>query len=115
MTVRRTVSCFGGSLGLRAGKRALEVRPRVEWHKGSAVDYIRRQAGFEDALCICIGDDVTDETMFRAFPDHLTVRVGWHAGSAAQYYVEDPVGVRELLDQLSQPARLEPLGVPVTC
>ena len=52
-------------LALRVGNRALEVRPKVQWDKGSALQYIQRKAGPFHA-CVCIGDDRTDETMFRA-------------------------------------------------
>jgi trehalose 6-phosphate phosphatase len=100
MAVRRTLCSFGTVFALRAGKQALEVRPKVEWHKGAAVDYIRRQIQFEDATCVLIGDDVTDETMFRSLPDHISIRVGWHSGSAARFYVDDVAEVQQMLERV---------------
>lgn len=45
------------------GRELLEVRPRSA-HKGSAVEGARRRTG-AGALVLALGDDVTDEDMFR--------------------------------------------------
>ena len=62
--------------GLRSGRAALEIYPRLGWDKGSAVKYIARMLGLERALPICFGDDTTDESMYRALPNGITVNVG---------------------------------------
>lgn len=96
---RRSLGGFGTQLALRVGKMALEVRPRVSWDKGSAVQYIREHAGpFE--LCICIGDDQTDESMFRANRADLNVRVGCSNTSAASHYLAGPNEVAILLSHI---------------
>lgn len=52
---------------MTAGKQVLEVRPRVDWHKGRAVLFLLEQmrppAG---APVLYLGDDRTDEDAFRA-------------------------------------------------
>ena len=50
------------------------------------------------------GDDVTDESMFRAFPDALTVLVGARP-SAAHFSVDSPARFRALLAQLHAASR----------
>jgi trehalose 6-phosphate phosphatase len=108
MAVRRTMGSYGNVFSLRSGRRALEIRPRCDWHKGAAVEYIGQRIGFGGAAQVCFGDDITDEPMFKAFPDALTVRVGWHAGSAARFYVDDTAAVRCALVHVTQ--RLEHRG-----
>lgn len=49
------------------GKCVFEVRPRSDWHKGKAVEYLldALDLGGPDVLPVYIGDDVTDEDAFR--------------------------------------------------
>lgn len=49
------------------GKCVFEVRPRSDWHKGKAVEYLldTLDLGGPDVLPVYIGDDVTDEDAFR--------------------------------------------------
>jgi trehalose-phosphatase len=111
MAVRRAMAPYGNVFSLRAGRRALEIRARCDWHRGAAVEYIVSQIGFRDAAHVCIGDDITDEPMFRTFPNGLTIRVGWHAGSAARYYVDDTAAVRCTLLQIAQQQQNRSVGV----
>ena len=80
----------------------MEVRPRVSWNKGSAVRWMVEQSGNQDAACIFLGDDVTDEDAFQALPEEITVKVGIPQGSNAQYYLYDPGEVRDFLHWLNQ-------------
>ncbi len=77
---------------VRSGKMVFEIRPPVAWDKGKAVLWLmdKWQAGFEDdpAVPWYCGDDATDEDAFRALEKKgLTVVVGAHDDSAAQYYL----------------------------
>jgi trehalose-phosphatase len=65
----------GTAFEVRHGHCVLEVRPRVKWTKGDAVAWIlnRNRAIAEQALCI--GDDDTDEDMFRRVPEAFNIRV----------------------------------------
>ena len=96
---RRALSAGGSQLALRVGNRALELRPKVPWEKGHALEYIREKAGpFEG--CICLGDDTTDESMFRANRDQLNIRIGRSARTAATHYLQDPGEVTILLSHI---------------
>lgn len=96
---RRCLSRFAAHVALRCGNKALEVRPRIAWDKGSALNYIREHQGPFDA-CICIGDDRTDETMFRANPGQFNVRVGLQRPTVADYQVFEPGEVAILLEHV---------------
>ena len=95
VAVRRSLAPFAGEFGLRAGKKALEIHPRVGWNKGQAVNWLREASGI--ASCICIGDDRTDETMFRECSGAISVVVGRSQFTAAQFRVDSPAEVEELL------------------
>jgi len=107
-TARRRIGAFGPKLALRMGNRALEIRPKVEWDKGTALRYIQQGAGPFDA-CICLGDDRTDESMFRANLEQLNISVGRPRGTVANHYLSDSADVTVLLshiaDVCSSPAR----------
>lgn len=53
------------SLRKTHGKKVFEVRPRLDWHKGRAVEWILRALG-PDHAPVYLGDDATDEDGFRA-------------------------------------------------
>lgn len=85
----------------REGKRVWEVRPKVPWGKGDAALHMLR--GFSRALPIVIGDDVTDEDMFKALQRKgITIRVGRSKKSYARYYLKSPADVRRFLEYLSE-------------
>jgi len=72
--VHETVATAAGALpGLRRaeGRKVIEVRPDVDWDKGTAFQFLRDtlepQIGTPPALFI--GDDVTDEDAFRVLRD----------------------------------------------
>jgi trehalose 6-phosphate phosphatase len=79
---------------LRSGHAALEITPRLAWDKGAALQYLRQKLELEDALTICLGDDTTDESMFRAVQDGVTIRVGRTSHTEAAYCM--PGGVDEV-------------------
>lgn len=99
LAATRSLSVFGSRFALHAAKRALEIRPSVQWDKGAALEYIRERAGPFDA-CICLGDDRTDESMFLANSGQLNVRVGRSTESTADCYVSDPREVATLLSHV---------------
>lgn len=85
-----------GGFALRAGKRALEIRPKIEWDKREAVRYISEAAGPFD-VTICLGDDRTDETMYEPVEGRYSVKVGCDQPTRAAYYLLDPGEVAILL------------------
>jgi len=91
---------FQGSVELHSGKKIFEVRPKVDWNKGKAVEWILRQLDIDGTLAICIGDDKTDEDMFRALPSSLSIKVGSEP-TAARYRVSDTNEVRIILHEMA--------------
>lgn len=85
------------------GKKVLEIRPRLSWDKGAALDYIRRR--ISPAPCVVfIGDDVTDEAAFgRLRPHDLGIRVGKRPGSKATHYLRRQSEVNPLLKRFLKP------------
>jgi len=102
--VRRVVETAMASAGhpfrMTQGDQVYEIRPEMEWNKGSAVAWIKQQAGQPDALLVYVGDDATDEDVFAAFPEAITVKVADPAETAANYRLEGPADVRRFLDWL---------------
>jgi trehalose 6-phosphate phosphatase len=63
------------------GKKVLEVRPKVDWHKGRAADFLLERFSPEPGTpVIYVGDDVTDEDAFRALRE-------WSGGTGEGVYV----------------------------
>ncbi len=91
--------------GLRVtgGRKVIELRPDVDWDKGTALAWIRdRIAGTGRTLPIYIGDDLTDEDAFDAIRLSgvgICVRHEEDGGrpTAATFTLNNPIEVRELL------------------
>ena len=103
--VRRAFEQQSQGLRLTTGKRVIEVRPDVDWHKGKALLFIMRaieQARGARMLPMFVGDDKTDEDAFRVVPaDGVAVLVGEPGGdTAATSYVRAPDEVVALLERL---------------
>jgi trehalose-phosphatase len=94
------ISRWHNNFLLRTGKKTCEIRPRVDWHKGSAVHWIIARLGQESALSTYIGDDVTDEDAFAALPEGITVKVGDFAKTAAAFHLASPAEVGKFLHWL---------------
>lgn len=97
-------------LRVTEGKKILEVRPRVDWHKGKAVEFLLDH--FEPGPgvpVLYLGDDVTDEDAFRLFRetgrgDGILVTDSAPGVTAATAYVRDPAEVADLLGTLASRA-----------
>jgi trehalose 6-phosphate phosphatase len=81
------------------GAMVWEVLPHEIQGKGGAVRELLSELP-QGTPAICIGDDGTDESAFRALGDQITVRVGKPQGSAAKYYVRDPGEVIRFLSRI---------------
>lgn len=102
------VASRAAAAGLRPrwGRRVLEIRPPVDWDKGSAVRELVAEAGFRRALYA--GDDTTDLDAFRGLdPLELAVRVAVVSdeappglAAAADIVVESPDELAALLERL---------------
>lgn len=86
------------------GKEVLELRPNVDWDKGTAllslIDTL--YADSSKVLPVYIGDDDTDEDAFRAVSDSgIAIAVGTEKRrTAALYALRDPDEVARLLHEL---------------
>ena len=90
----------GSPADVLEGHRVLEIRPGGV-NKGLPVQHIVSKAAGRTVV-MAIGDDRTDEDMFRALPiTGVSVRVG-ATPSAARYHVPAPSVVRTLLEDLCQ-------------
>ncbi len=90
---------------LTTGDKVYDIRPRVYWHKGSAVHWIRERLGKQDALTVYLGDDATDEDAFAALPDGITIKVGEATETAAVYHLRDLEDVERFLEWLANSLR----------
>ncbi len=102
-----------GTLARIPGKKVVEVRPSLRWGKGEAVTLLTRfltrgRPGLYESLAI--GDDRTDEHIFAAHPEWITVRVGRRRNSGAAYVVRDTRGVARILAWLAD----RPYGIVQT-
>lgn len=81
------------------GANIVEIRPAIEWDKGEAVRWFVGRCS-EECLPMYIGDDTTDEDVFRAIaPDGIGIHVGSDE-TAATYRVDDVAEVTTLLEWL---------------
>lgn len=106
--VEAEVDTVGSPFEVTEGRKVFEIRPRVDWHKGMAVGWIREGSGHPEALCIYVGDDLTDEDAFLALPGGITVSVGQTRKTSARYYLEHQESVQEFLIWLTEQG-LKPL------
>lgn len=87
------------------GKKILEIKPSLDWHKGKAVEWIMNSLGFsfpDRYLPMYIGDDITDEDAFRTLADDgIGLLVGRHSQlSAAHYHLQNVEEVDRFLKYL---------------
>jgi trehalose 6-phosphate phosphatase len=87
------------------GKKVIEVKPDLDWHKGKAVEMILTEFEKErDALFVLyIGDDLTDEDAFQTIREGIGILVGDHGErTAAHCHLEDVDEVNEFLTLLTK-------------
>lgn len=91
-------------LAAAGGKKVIEIRPAIDWHKGKAVEFLKTVLSKEeDAFSIYVGDDVTDEDAFREVKNGLGILVGEHGrGTYADYALEELEEVKTLFVKLLQ-------------
>lgn len=99
-----------------SGKLIYSLMPRHGGNKGSALEQVMRVAGAGSALYA--GDDVTDEDVFRLHrPDVLSVHIGQHADTAADFFLphlEDMAALlQELISRLQAQGAVKQIQAPV--
>lgn len=77
------------SLKKGTGKKILELKPAIDWHKGRAIDWLFEALGMtrENSVPLFIGDDITDEDGFESISEYgIGVLVGTHGEKTAASY-----------------------------
>ncbi|ELZ31091.1 trehalose-phosphatase [Halogeometricum pallidum JCM 14848] len=99
-TVARLVGEFGGeTLTVSGDEEIIEVRPSIDWDKGSIVSSLLHDR--VSCLPVFVGDSRTDEAGFRAVErDGVGIRVGEpdDRATAATEFVSDPAETAALLE-----------------
>ena len=109
--VHATLANTSHPFHLTVGNLVFEVRPRVHWTKGDAVNWIRDRLPHPDALCVYLGDDPTDEEVFAALQGAVTVKIG-QAPTAAHFHIEHPTDTWRFLAWLDSQVSHPVLHVP---
>ena len=102
--VETAVREAGDGLQITPGKQVFEIRPAVDWDKGSAMDRLVSSVpdGWQP---VYPGDDVTDEDAFRAIrQDGIGVLVGSRERTDASYRLPTQEAVAPFLDWLATTA-----------
>ncbi|CAN1333339.1 Probable trehalose-phosphate phosphatase G [Linum perenne] len=102
-------------LRLTHGRKVLEVRPKIEWDKGKAVEFLLKSLGLsnrDNVLPVYIGDDRTDEDAFKVLKEGKKRGCGILVSpvpkeSNAIYSLRDPTEVKRFLNSLVTWKRLE--------
>jgi trehalose-phosphatase len=89
----------------RKGHEVIEILPREAMHKGDAV--IRLSKKLSGPVTLAVGDDATDEDMFRALGSRgISIRVMPKLSSHAQYYLKGQQEVLQLLKFIGKYRRI---------
>lgn len=90
-----------GRIRLTQGKKVLEVRPSVVWHKGDFARMMLRRFRERPHTVVFCGDDTTDEDAFRSLPRDITIKVGPNKETAAKYYLPRRTDVDRFLEAIT--------------
>lgn len=84
------------------GKKVIEIRPAIDWHKGKAVEFLKKELSPEkNPFSVYIGDDVTDEDAFEYVSNGLGILVGEHGQDTyAEYHLENIDQVEQFFKKL---------------
>jgi trehalose 6-phosphate phosphatase len=87
-----------------SGKKIIELKPEIDWHKGRALIWLmeKLQLKRDKYIPVFIGDDVTDEDALRVVrEDGIGIITGSHnQTTAASYRLDDPDQVIAFLEKL---------------
>jgi trehalose 6-phosphate phosphatase len=106
------VAPYGDRFLLRNGRRVFEIIPNAGWDKGSALLRIlaRLRGNTSGEIAVCyVGDDTTDEQVFRRLPGAITVRVGKDCPTGARFRIRDTPQVSGFLNWLCNRLGRSPL------
>lgn len=106
--VTAAVHDVGSHLGLKvtSGRKVVELRPDIDWDKGTTLEWILDHvAGEEPLIPVFLGDDLTDEDAFDSvLHDGIGIVVRHNEdgdrATAARFSLDDPDRVREFVERL---------------
>lgn len=102
--VKKIVIPYSSIIKVSGGKKVIEIKPRINWHKGKAIIELMKLLGLKNSpLIFYFGDDKTDEYAFRTLAANcITVFVGNNRQTNANYYLNDPKEVEIFLRKLNK-------------
>lgn len=105
---RRVITPLAGGKNIQilSGKKVFEIRPDIAWHKGKFVIFIREYFKLKlrrKLLPVYMGDDTTDEDVFRSLKSGVAIRVGRSKNSRAKYYIKNQAQAALFLRWLLKP------------
>jgi trehalose-phosphatase len=88
------------------GKKVIEIRPDVDWHKGKSIRWILDRLNLTDnheVVPIYLGDDITDEDVFSTIPESgIGILVGFHGRrTMARYSLKNVFQVQIFIEMLT--------------
>lgn len=89
------------SVSVMIGKKVIDISPNVTWNKGCFADLIVKKISAITKTypeVIIIGDDKTDEDIFRKVSGGITIKVGENLQSTAKYSLKDTKEVMKFLE-----------------
>lgn len=90
----------GPPLRIQEGHCVAELVPGIAITKGTALTLLLDRLGIPGSAVLCAGDDQTDESMFLALPNALSLRIG-DAPTAAACRAAGPAEMLDLLQRLA--------------
>jgi trehalose 6-phosphate phosphatase len=103
----REVAAEHPGLAVSGGKKVVELRPALDWHKGAAVRWLLESLAAPGAVPVYIGDDLTDEDAFRELRGRglsIVVLGETERDTDAEYSLDSPEEVRAFLVRLGEVA-----------
>jgi trehalose-phosphatase len=96
------VAADHGELRRIDNKKVYELQPNIDWNKGKAVLWLLQALELDGVFPIYIGDDLTDEEVFRALKERgASIVVNKQPRlTAARYALKDPAEVERFLRDL---------------
>jgi len=86
------------------GKKVIEIKPKVYWHKGKAINHLLKVLNERNApaYVLYIGDDITDEDAFMQIRQGGGILVGDHGEQTfARYHLIDVNAVQQFLIKMT--------------